>query len=172
MLALTDSESSKVAALLASATTASLTAAFDFDVEAEHEQLKTLFAASSDCDSDGNRFDDIPQSGLRSLACHHAQEDQGANDANDARPSKVLIHVCISILMQIHPTQRGASKKALLEMRKQSERLLRGWCCIWPLTHSLTLAHSLPEIATHIELPARRGNLDISKFLSLYNIQR
>ncbi|KAI9333997.1 hypothetical protein BDR26DRAFT_590472 [Obelidium mucronatum] len=45
----------------------------------------------------------------------------------------------------------GASKKEMLEMRKQSERLQR---------------------STYIELPARRGNLDINKFLSLYNIQR
>ncbi|KAI8621554.1 MRC1-like domain-containing protein [Chytriomyces sp. MP71] len=46
---------------------------------------------------------------------------------------------------------KGASKREMLEMRMTSERLQR---------------------ANFVELPARRGNLDINQFLALYNIQR
>ncbi|KAJ3119000.1 hypothetical protein HK100_000509, partial [Physocladia obscura] len=45
----------------------------------------------------------------------------------------------------------GATKKEILEMRKQSERLKR---------------------SVQVELPSRRGNLDIDKLLSMHNIER
>ncbi|KAJ3246503.1 hypothetical protein HDU78_006924 [Chytriomyces hyalinus] len=46
---------------------------------------------------------------------------------------------------------KGASKKEMLTMRMTSERLQR---------------------ATFVELPARRGNMDINSFLSLFNMKR
>ncbi|KAJ3061658.1 hypothetical protein HDU99_005485 [Rhizoclosmatium hyalinum] len=86
-------------------------------------------------DSDGNRIDD----------------DGVITNSNSKAKRKVLEETQERVVSQIKVGKRGASKKALLEMRKQSERLQR---------------------ATHIELPARRGNLDINSFLSLYNIKR
>ncbi|KAJ3414765.1 hypothetical protein HDV05_006104 [Chytridiales sp. JEL 0842] len=52
---------------------------------------------------------------------------------------------------QRKPKQRGASKKALLEMKKESERLLRN---------------------QQLELPTRRGNLKMNNFLAKFGLSR
>ncbi|KAI8842776.1 MRC1-like domain-containing protein [Chytriomyces cf. hyalinus JEL632] len=98
------------------------------------------------CDSDGNVVEDEADTGRSKISA--VPNRTPISGAEDGDMNQVIGGEGAS---QGKRRSKGASKKEMLTMRMTSERLQR---------------------ATFVELPARRGNMDINSFLSLFNMKR